>query len=76
MPSLRLSRHLVQQLPYGEFFLMGSRTEKGHAVSGVTPFRLSIKAWSSEVRAVYPVVETFLCEDLAEQPPLWPPASR
>jgi|SRR5215472_6898704 len=33
-----LGGHLLQQLSYGEFFLMGSSMAKGHAVQGSRPF--------------------------------------
>jgi hypothetical protein len=40
----RASRHLLQLLPYGEFFLMGSGTARRRVVHEATPFRFSIKA--------------------------------
>jgi hypothetical protein len=47
---------------------MGSGREKGHAVNGATPFRLSIKACLSEEQAVYPAAETFLARPVFLSP--------
>ena len=68
--------HLVQLVPYGECFLMGSAAAKGHAAHGVTPFRLSIKVCPSAARAVCRAAETCPCEGSAARLLRWPPAFR
>jgi hypothetical protein len=73
---LRAARYLLQLLPYGEYFLMGSRKTKGHTARGRTPFRLSIMACLSEVRVVCREAGTCLCASSAAQPLQWPQAFR
>src|SRR5215472_2473091 len=55
---------------------MVSGAAKGHAAHGVTPFRLSIKAWPSGWPAVCREAGTCLCGDSAVQPLRWLPTSR